>query len=131
MAVLLQYNEQYKMTLQQLQDNTGNWGRTLLKEMIYVCLFNSCLFFVLLFLGISNDNLLQILSILFKVRLLVTTDDENQLQPESIISLFAGFKKWVLEIMMIVLILIVLFLYFILAKNCASTSISHLRPNWK
>lgn len=65
MAVLLQYNEQVKWTFQQLLENTG----------------------------ISQENLQQILGILFKVRLLECDVDENQLLPDTEVKLYTLFKK--------------------------------------
>lgn len=66
MAVLLQFNEQTQLTIQQLSDNTA----------------------------ISEENLRQILPILIKVKLLNCADEEEaQLTAESKIELNSGFKK--------------------------------------
>ncbi|CRK98644.1 CLUMA_CG012118, isoform A [Clunio marinus] len=70
MAVLLQYNEQMKWTFQQLMDNTE----------------------------ISQDNLQQILGILFKVRLLECDVDENQLTADTDVTLNTNFKNKKLRI---------------------------------
>ncbi|KAG5681883.1 hypothetical protein PVAND_011290 [Polypedilum vanderplanki] len=70
MAILLQYNDQTKWTVQQLMDNTG----------------------------ISYDNMQQILGILLKTRLLEADVDESQLQPDTEISLFLGYKNKKLRI---------------------------------
>ncbi|XP_070509141.1 cullin-1 [Chironomus tepperi] len=70
MAILLQYNDQTRWTFQQLMDNTG----------------------------ISFDNMQQILGILLKTRLLEADVDESQLQPDTDISLFLGYKNKKLRI---------------------------------
>lgn len=70
MAILLQYNDQIKWTVQQLIDNTG----------------------------ISYDNMQQILGILLKTRLLEADVDESQLQPDTEVSLFLGYKNKKLRI---------------------------------
>lgn len=41
----------------------------------------------------NNDNLLQILSIFFQLQLLICNGDVNHLQPESVISMYTGFKR--------------------------------------
>lgn len=69
MAVLLQYNEQNTWTVQQLADST-------------------C---------IQLENLVQILQILFKVKLLQSTDEEN-LVSQSVVELNTGFKNKKLRI---------------------------------
>lgn len=67
MAVLLQFNEQDSLTVQQLSENTG----------------------------IAFDNLVQLLPILLKAKLLTCTEDENNLTPASVIELFLNYKKYV------------------------------------
>lgn len=84
MAILLQYNEQIKWTFQQLLDNTG-W---------YFNIMHKCSGFQSnLFTGISQENLQQILGILFKVRLLECDVDENNLLPDTEVSLYQLFKR--------------------------------------
>lgn len=63
MAILLQYNEQTSWSVQQLVDNTG----------------------------IKSDSLLQVLQILFKCKLLQSTDEE--LTENSLVDLCLGFKN--------------------------------------
>ncbi|XP_028899456.1 cullin homolog 1 isoform X3 [Zeugodacus cucurbitae] len=70
MAVLLQFNDQTKFTLQQLQENTQ----------------------------ISLENLKQVLQILMKAKLLVCADDENSLNPNSVMELFLDYKNKKLRI---------------------------------
>lgn len=41
-----------------------------------------------------QDTLVQVLQILLKSKLLITEDDENDLQPTSQLSLFLGYKKY-------------------------------------
>jgi cullin 1 len=67
MAVLLQYNDSDSLTLQQLQDNTK----------------------------IREDILRQVVGILVRSKLLECSDDEEQLTSVSTISLFMGYKKYV------------------------------------
>lgn len=67
MAVLLQFNEQDSLTVQQLSDNTG----------------------------IAIENMVQLLPILLKAKLLTCTDDENNLTATSLIELFLNYKKYV------------------------------------
>lgn len=70
MAVLLQFNEQTTWTIQQLGENTG----------------------------INNENLIQVLQILLKTKLLTCYDDEANLQPGSSVELNTGFKNKKLRI---------------------------------
>jgi hypothetical protein len=86
MAILLQFNDQTKWTVQQLMDNTGN------SNSFYRC---CCSALTTLFLstGINYDNMQQILGILLKTRLLEADVEESQLTPETDISLFLGYKK--------------------------------------
>lgn len=65
MAVLLQFNDQLSLTVQQLLDNTG----------------------------INQESLIQVLQILLKARLLTSNDDESNLSPNSLIELFLGYKN--------------------------------------
>ena len=88
MAILLQYNDQTRWTFQQLMDNTGIYKILLI---IVKTVMNSSLFFY--FEGISFDNMQQILGILLKTRLLEADVDESQLQPDTDISLYLGYKK--------------------------------------
>lgn len=67
MAVLLQFNVSDTWTIAQLEENTQ----------------------------IKTDFLIQVLQILLKAKLLTCDDDENDLSPNSVISLHLGFKKWV------------------------------------
>lgn len=70
MAVLLQFNDQIHLTVQQLEDNTG----------------------------INQENLIQVLQILLKAKLLTSTDDENNIKSNSIMNLFVGYKNKKLRI---------------------------------
>ncbi|XP_062545423.1 cullin-1 isoform X1 [Armigeres subalbatus] len=70
MAVLLQFNEQQSWTIQQLSENTG----------------------------INHENLIQVLQILLKTKLLESYDDEANLQPSSSVELNTGFKNKKLRI---------------------------------
>lgn len=70
MAVLLQFNDQVSLTVQQLGDNTG----------------------------INQENLVQVLQILLKAKLLTCTDDEANLNPNSIMELYLGYKNKKLRI---------------------------------
>uniref|UniRef100_U5EX69 Cullin-1 n=1 Tax=Corethrella appendiculata TaxID=1370023 RepID=U5EX69_9DIPT len=70
MAVLLQFNEQTSWTIQQLADNTG----------------------------ITLENLVQVLQILLKVKLLESNDNESNLQPSSMVNLYISFKNKKLRI---------------------------------
>jgi len=70
MAVLLQFNEQDSLTVQQLIENTG----------------------------IAHENLVQLLQILLKTKLLTCTEDENSLVATSIIELFLNYKNKKLRI---------------------------------
>ena len=88
MAILLQYNDQTRWTFQQLMDNTGIYKILLI---IVKTVMNSSLFFF--FEVISFDNMQQILGILLKTRLLEADVDESQLQPDTDISLYLGYKK--------------------------------------
>lgn len=65
MAVLLQFNEQTSLSIQQLQENTG----------------------------ITQDHLVQVLQILLKAKLLTCSDDEANLSAASVVELFLGYKK--------------------------------------
>uniref|UniRef100_T1ISS0 Cullin-1 n=1 Tax=Strigamia maritima TaxID=126957 RepID=T1ISS0_STRMM len=65
MAVLLQYNTTDNFTLQQMQESTQ----------------------------IKLDFLIQVVQILLKSKLLVCDDDENDLQPSSVIYLYLGYKN--------------------------------------
>lgn len=47
------------------------------------------------FIGISYENMLQMLEILLKARLLEADVNELQIQADTDISLFLGYKKWV------------------------------------
>lgn len=88
MAILLQYNDQTKWTVQQLIDNTGN-DRFFYQHFFF---FENVLK-NLTSLGINYDNMHQILGILLKTRLLEADVDESQLQPDTEVSLFLGYKK--------------------------------------
>ncbi|XP_037944794.1 cullin homolog 1-like [Teleopsis dalmanni] len=70
MAVLLQFNDQTKFSVQQLAENTQ----------------------------IQMDNLVQVLQILLKVKLLTSPDDENSLTPNSMMELFLDYKNKKLRI---------------------------------
>lgn len=48
-------------------------------------------FFILL--GIVQENLLQVLQILLKAKLLQSKDEESRLSGASVIELFLGYKK--------------------------------------
>ncbi|KAK3584458.1 hypothetical protein CHS0354_005258 [Potamilus streckersoni] len=65
MAILLQYNNEDTLTVQQLENNTE----------------------------IKRDMLVQVLQILLKSKLLVTEDDENDLQSSSKMSLYFQYKN--------------------------------------
>lgn len=65
MAVLLQYNVSNTWLVQQLHESTQ----------------------------IKMDFLIQVLQILIKAKLLISDDDENDLHPNSAISLFSGYKN--------------------------------------
>lgn len=65
MAVLLQFNDSDSWTMQQLEELTQ----------------------------IKTDFLVQVLQILLKTKLLQCDDDENNLQPNSNVSLFSGYKN--------------------------------------
>lgn len=65
MAVLLQYNVAESWTVAQLTEHTQ----------------------------IKMDYLIQVLQILLKAKLLTSEDDENELNSNSIISLFTAYKK--------------------------------------
>lgn len=65
MAVLLQFNVSTSWTVQQLQENTQ----------------------------IKPDFLVQVLQILLKAKLLTSEDDESDLQNNSVVSLYTGYKK--------------------------------------
>ncbi|KAJ8306967.1 hypothetical protein KUTeg_015051 [Tegillarca granosa] len=64
MAVLLQFNSSDELTVQQLQESTQ----------------------------IKMDTLVQVLQILLKSKLLVSEDDENDLQPTSTLSIYFQYK---------------------------------------
>ncbi|XP_031637973.1 cullin-1-like [Contarinia nasturtii] len=70
MAVLLQFNEQTSLTVQQLGENTG----------------------------IAQENLLQVLQILLKAKLLTCSDDESSLNGASVIELYLAYKNKKLRI---------------------------------
>ncbi|XP_031632522.1 cullin homolog 1-like [Contarinia nasturtii] len=70
MAVLLQFNEQTSLTVQQLAESTG----------------------------IANEYLIQILQIFLKVKLFVCSDNENSLNDKSVIELFTAYKNKKLRI---------------------------------
>lgn len=65
MAVLLQFNVSTSWTVAQLQENTQ----------------------------IKPDFLVQVLQILLKAKLLTSDDDESDLQNNSVVTLFTGYKK--------------------------------------
>ncbi|XP_030369017.1 cullin homolog 1 [Scaptodrosophila lebanonensis] len=65
MSVLLQFNDQLSFTVQQLLDNTQT----------------------------QLENLIQVLQILLKVKVLTSTDNENSLTPESTVELFLDYKN--------------------------------------
>ncbi|XP_055859044.1 cullin homolog 1 [Episyrphus balteatus] len=65
MAVLLQFNDQTKFTVQQLGQNTE----------------------------ILQENLIQVLQILLKAKLLTSTDDEANITAASVVELFSGYKN--------------------------------------
>lgn len=65
MAVLLQYNVAETWTVAQLTEHTQ----------------------------IKMDYLIQVLQILLKAKLLVSDDDENDLNANSLVSLFTSYKK--------------------------------------
>ncbi|XP_031636613.1 cullin-1-like [Contarinia nasturtii] len=65
MAVLLQFNEQTSITVQQLGENTG----------------------------IAQEKLLKILQIFLKTKLFTCSDDESSLNGESVIELFLAFEN--------------------------------------
>lgn len=70
MAVLLQFNDQTSLSVQQLGDNTG----------------------------INQESLVQVLQILLKAKLLTSTDDEANLTSNSIMELYIGYKNKKLRI---------------------------------
>jgi len=70
MAVLLQFNEQLSATVQQIQTNTG----------------------------INQDQLIQIIQILLKAKILTSTDDEANINDASVLELFEGYKNKKLRI---------------------------------
>ncbi|XP_075165056.1 cullin 1 [Haematobia irritans] len=70
MAVLLQFNDQTRYTIKQLLDNTQ----------------------------IQLENLIQVLQILLKAKLLTCPDDENALTTNSVVELFADYKNKKLRI---------------------------------
>ncbi|KAH8374438.1 cullin homolog 1 [Drosophila serrata] len=65
MSVLLQFNDQLSFTVQQLLDNTQT----------------------------QLENLIQVLQILLKVKVLTSNDNENSLTPESTVELFLDYKN--------------------------------------
>lgn len=87
MAVLLQFNEQTSLTVQQLSDATGkhfinsNWFK---KSHIWFFFYRT---------GIAQENLLQVLQILLKAKLLTCSDDESSLTASSVIELYLAYKK--------------------------------------
>uniref|UniRef100_A0A0K8TSJ6 Cullin-1 n=1 Tax=Tabanus bromius TaxID=304241 RepID=A0A0K8TSJ6_TABBR len=70
MAVLLQFNDQISLTAQQLHDNTG----------------------------INQENLIQVLQILLKAKLLTSLDDEAEITSNTVLQLFLGYKNKKLRI---------------------------------
>lgn len=91
MAVLLQFNEQTSLTVQQLGENTGTIQLQSIREKS-PC-FNARTFFLSIFTGIAQENLLQVLQILLKAKLLTCSDDESSLNGASVIELFLAYKK--------------------------------------
>ncbi len=65
MAVLLEYNQGDTYSVQQLHESTQ----------------------------IKMDILVQVLQILLKSKLLISEDDENDLQSSSVLNIFLGYKK--------------------------------------
>lgn len=65
MAILLQFNVADNWTIAQLAENTQ----------------------------IKVDFLTQVIQILLKAKLLSCDEDDNDLRPESIVSLYLGYKK--------------------------------------
>lgn len=55
--------------------------------------FKIYLLFELFFAGINQENLVQVLQILLKVKLLNSIDDETNLQGSSLVELNMGFRK--------------------------------------
>ncbi|KAJ6643792.1 Cullin-1 [Pseudolycoriella hygida] len=70
MAVLLQFNDQLSFTVQQIQTNTG----------------------------INEDQLIQIIQILLKTKLLTSSDDESNITRSSVVELFENYKNKKLRI---------------------------------
>lgn len=70
MAVLLQFNEQLSFSVQQIQSNTG----------------------------INQDQLIQIIQILLKAKIITSTDDESNINNASVVELFEGYKNKKLRI---------------------------------
>lgn len=88
MAVLLQFNEQTNLTIQQLGENTGKWAKNFFKKNVFNSHSNW-----FSFAGIAQENLLQVLQILLKAKLLTCSDEEINLTGSSVIELFLGYKK--------------------------------------
>ncbi|EDW01193.1 cullin homolog 1 [Drosophila grimshawi] len=65
MSVLLQFNDQLSFTVQQLRDNTQS----------------------------QLENLIQVLQILLKAKVLTSSDSENALTPDSTVELFLDYKS--------------------------------------
>lgn len=59
-------------------------------SIVYSCLSYDNLFN---FSGIAQENLLQVLQILLKAKLLTCSDEENSLTGASVIELFLAYKK--------------------------------------
>lgn len=92
MAVLLQYNEQESLTVQQLLDNTGTYTAAIISILNKSDKIVSN-FLYLQIPAINQESLIQVIQILLKSKLLTSTDDEASLKPTSNIELFMGYKK--------------------------------------
>lgn len=93
MAVLLQFNEQTSLTVQQLGENTGKRHNKLLHPPPPSPKLRHVMLNFRYVLGIAQENLLQVLQILLKAKLLTCSDEESNLNGASVIELYLQYKK--------------------------------------